>query len=139
MPPMQMAFYWSNNVTILFDFWKTMNEWEYGLSCFFFFMLAILFEFLNTTRYNMMVQGSQMSVQDYEPLVYDTQATRTIFHGYHFKVTLLYIFQVFLSYILMLVIMTFNGGLFISSILGFGTGYFLFGQNRKEPPGKPCH
>ncbi len=68
--PMQMTFYWDNNVTILFDFWKTTTEWEYGLSCFFFFMLAILFEFVNTTRYNMLVQESQLSIQDYEPLLY---------------------------------------------------------------------
>uniref|UniRef100_A0A8C6SKN6 Copper transport protein n=1 Tax=Neogobius melanostomus TaxID=47308 RepID=A0A8C6SKN6_9GOBI len=44
----------------------------------------------------------------------------------HFLQTLLHVLQVVLSYVLMLVFMTYNGFLCIAVALGAGAGYFLF-------------
>ena len=41
--------------------------------------------------------------------------------------SILYAVKLWFSYFLMLVLMTFNAGLFISVISGYVTGYFLFG------------
>jgi copper transporter 1 len=46
--------------------------------------------------------------------------------------TLLHIVQITLSYLVMLVVMTFNTYLFIAVVLGFGFGHFLFGWRRSS-------
>lgn len=48
----------------------------------------------------------------------------------HLLQTLLHVLQVFISYCLMLVFMTYNVWLCIAVILGAGTGYFFFGWKR---------
>jgi copper transporter 1 len=44
--------------------------------------------------------------------------------------TLIFIVQAGISYLLMLAVMCFNGGIFIAIILGLGCGYFFFGLRR---------
>jgi hypothetical protein len=63
---MQMTFYWSDQVTILFDQWKTTNQLQYTLSCLFFFFLAVAFEWLTTIRNNLKVSGKTGSIQESE-------------------------------------------------------------------------
>ena len=48
----------------------------------------------------------------------------------HFLQTLLHMIQVFISYCLMLVFMTYNVWLCLAVILGAGVGYFLFGWRK---------
>lgn len=62
-----------------------------------------------------------------------------------FLIALTYLVCIFFSYILMLIVMTFNGGLFIATVLGLTTGYFIFGFIRKKsytriynPEGDKC-
>ena len=49
---------------------------------------------------------------------------------YHLVQTLLHILQMGISYLLMLIAMTFNIYLFLAVILGAGLGHFLFGWRR---------
>ena len=44
----------------------------------------------------------------------------------------LYFLSLFLSYILMLIVMTFNAGLFAAAVIGLTMGYFVFGFTRKR-------
>lgn len=55
-----------------------------------------------------------------------------IFNKSHILQTILYIIQIILSYLLMLIVMTFNYWLFVAVILGSGIGYFLFGWLRER-------
>ena len=48
----------------------------------------------------------------------------------HALQSLLHVLQVSVSYLLMLVVMTYNGYLFIATVLGAGLGYFLFAWKR---------
>ena len=50
--------------------------------------------------------------------------------GSHFIQTLLHIIQMTMSYLLMLVAMTYNSYLFLAVVLGAGMGHFLFGWCR---------
>lgn len=50
--------------------------------------------------------------------------------GSHLTQTLLHVIQVFVSYCLMLVFMTYNVWLCIAVLLGAGAGYFFFGWKR---------
>ena len=48
----------------------------------------------------------------------------------HILQTFLHMFQVAISYLLMLVFMTYNSWLCLSVVLGAGLGYFFFGYKR---------
>lgn len=48
----------------------------------------------------------------------------------HLAQTLLHMVQITVSYLLMLVVMTFNVWLCLSVVAGAGLGYFLFGWKR---------
>jgi len=47
-------------------------------------------------------------------------------------IALIYFFSIFLSYILMLLAMTMNGGLFVAIVCGLTTGYAIFGFRRSK-------
>ena len=47
-------------------------------------------------------------------------------------ITMSYFFSTLLSYSLMLVVMSFNGYLFLASVFGLGFGYFVFGYMKKK-------
>ena len=139
----------TNNKSTTVTGWKTTNQWEYTLSCLFFFFLAAFYEWLSTYRNNLRrsVKSDYTSIQDDSiqpystpyPFILTDQSRRSMLRGHHFRLTLLYTFQLAISYIIMLVVMTFNGGLFVSCILGFGVGYFLFGASRALEAAPSCH
>ena len=47
-------------------------------------------------------------------------------------VTLTYLMSVTIGYAIMLLVMSFNAGIFIATILGLTFGYFIFGYMKKK-------
>lgn len=64
-----------------------------------------------------------------------------ILNKQHILQTLLHMLQVAVSYLLMLIVMTYNVWLFVAVVLGASTGYFLFGwiRNRAVDVTEHCH
>ena len=47
-------------------------------------------------------------------------------------ITLTYMLNVAFGYLLMLIVMSYNAGIFISTIIGLTTGYLIFGYLKKK-------
>jgi len=61
-----------------------------------------------------------------------------IFGSAHIIQSLLNLLQIVISYLLMLIFMTFNYWLCLAVVLGLGVGYFFFGWVKKDPKEGEC-
>ncbi|XP_033831994.1 high affinity copper uptake protein 1 [Periophthalmus magnuspinnatus] len=133
---MVMTFYFGyKNVELLFSGLVINSPGEMVLACLGVFLLAALYEGLKIGR-EVLLRRSQVNVRyNSMPLpgsdgtvLMETHKTvgQRMLSPAHFLQTLLHILQVVLSYVLMLVFMTYNGFLCIAVALGAGAGYFLF-------------
>ncbi|XP_056875530.1 high affinity copper uptake protein 1 isoform X1 [Takifugu flavidus] len=152
---MVMTFYFGyHNVELLFSGLVINSPGEMVAACIGVFLLAILYEGLKigrevllrrsqvNVRYNSMpLPGSDGTVlmethktvgqvrERQQQLLKYTNSGRfrqRMLSPAHFLQTFLHIIQVAVSYILMLVFMTYNAYLCIAVALGAGMGYFLF-------------
>ena len=93
-------------------------------------MIAMIIEGLNAQRYRMQANTYQKINEalggDNPDDVYKISCTE------RFKIAIIYFCSLFLSYMLMLIVMTFNFGLFMAAVLGLTFGYFIFGFMKKQ-------
>ena len=93
-------------------------------------MIAMIIEGLNALRYRMQANTyskiSEALGGDNPDDVYKISCTE------RFKIAIIYFCSLFLSYMLMLIVMTFNFGLFMAAVLGLTFGYFIFGFMKKQ-------
>ncbi|CAF0993473.1 unnamed protein product [Adineta steineri] len=155
---MAMTFHGGFTEKILFDCWNTETIGAFIGSWFIVFFVAILYEGLKTVRDHLAKQEVCRQYPDennrQSPLVrqhdqpYDrpnntdliprvrTETNRPkrarLLSTYHIIQTLLHVLQMGISYLLMLVAMTFNTYLFLAVIFGAGLGHFLFGWRRSS-------
>ncbi|KAH8740421.1 copper transporter [Cryptosporidium ryanae] len=110
---MQMVFHQSFESLILFDFWKTKNPLEYFTSCFIIILLGWFTMYLSSINkgYIREIKKNREKQINRKVIVYSI---------------LLSFCYYFLNYLLMLVAMTFNWGLFISVIIGLSLGYGMY-------------
>jgi len=144
---MMMTFNFDINGAVLFDFWNVTNEWEYAGTCVAVIVLAMAFEALSEYRARVHARNKSSSDVMHQPLLAEHSvsmasqqasggtASRTLEYVVDpirlrlFK-SFLHMVQLGLSYLLMLVSMTYNVGYFLSIIVGAGIGYFLFARVR---------
>ncbi|XP_061732244.1 high affinity copper uptake protein 1 [Nerophis ophidion] len=133
---MAMTFYFGyEKVELLFSGLVINSAGEMVGACLGVFLLAILYEGLKIGR-EYLLRRSQVNVRyNSMPLpgtdgtvLMETHKTvgQRMISPAHFLQTLLHIIQVVVSYLLMLVFMTYNAYLCIAVALGAGAGYFLF-------------
>ncbi|KAK5878261.1 hypothetical protein CesoFtcFv8_023682 [Champsocephalus esox] len=133
---MVMTFYFGyTNVELLFTGLLINSPGEMVGACIGVFLLAVLYEGLKMGR-ETLLRRSQVNVRyNSMPLpgtdgtiLMETHKTvgQRMISPAHFLQTLLHIVQVVVSYILMLVFMTYNAYLCIAVAAGAGMGYFLF-------------
>nr|GEX93940.1 copper transporter 6-like [Tanacetum cinerariifolium] len=106
---MHMTFFWGKNGEILFPGWPGTNSGMYALVLIFVFFLSFFVELLSHVK----LDGKKGSGPVIVGLV------QTLVHG----------LRVGLAYMVMLAVMSFNGGVFLVAIAGHALGFFVFGTN----------
>ncbi|XP_047229306.1 high affinity copper uptake protein 1 [Girardinichthys multiradiatus] len=133
---MAMTFYFGcSDVKLLFTGLVINTPGEMVGACIGVFLLAVLYEGLKIGR-EILLRRSQVNVRyNSMPLpgadgtmLMETHKTvgQRMLSPAHFLQTFLHIIQVVVSYVLMLVFMTYNAYLCIAVAAGAGMGYFLF-------------
>ncbi|KQS30483.1 high affinity copper uptake protein 1 isoform X2 [Drosophila erecta] len=138
---MPMAFHFGHNETILFSWWHIETVAGLVGSMIVIFLLALMYEGLKYYReylfwktYNLLeyrpVTGPQRNPE--APRIPSPAAAApspvqpSMLSVNHLLQTLLHVLQVTLSFLLMLIFMTYNVWLCLMVVLGAAVGYFLF-------------
>ena len=89
------------------------------------FIIAILYEGIKSLREYVHKVELKKQHDNYESSYFDSILCKT-----HILQSILHVVQVAVSYVLMLVVMTFNSWIFAVVSIGAGFGYFLIGRKR---------
>ena len=127
---MHMTFYWGKTVTILFDCWRTDSWPSYLLSLAAVFAVAAFYQYLEERRIRLKLLKISKSPPPLEsPLLGGAAGGAAAI-----KVAVAAFFGVnaAIGYMLMLAVMSFNGGVFVAICLGLMIGYLAFRSGGEE-------
>lgn len=112
---MHMTFFWGTDGFILFSGWPGTDKGMYVLALLLTFALAALVELLSGSR---MIKPGTNNVP--------AGVVQTVLHAVRMG----------LAYLVMLALMSFNGGILLSAVAGHMVGFFFFGSRvfRKVDP-----
>ncbi|XP_014251551.1 high affinity copper uptake protein 1 isoform X2 [Cimex lectularius] len=137
---MMMTFHFGYNEAILFDFWNVSTIAGFISSFIGIFVVSLIYEGikyyreylfwenLNNTHYKSVTNGRARSSSlpgGVEPIT-----SPRIWSWFNAMQTMLHMLQMTISYLLMLIFMTFNVWLCLAVVLGSSTGYFFFGWKK---------
>ncbi|XP_053682201.1 high affinity copper uptake protein 1 [Sabethes cyaneus] len=134
--PMQMSFHGGSCEIILFPSWATTEVGQFVGAWFGFFLLALLYEGLKF--YREVLRKKELNATT-------PGVTKTLRQHYtskfHIMQSALHLIQVSVSYILMLIVMTFNLWLCLAVVSGAAIGYYFFGWIRQSThdPNECCN
>ncbi|XP_022753814.1 copper transporter 1-like [Durio zibethinus] len=107
MMMMHMTFFWGKNAEILFSGWPGTRAGMYASALIFVFVLAFLVEWISHSR---LIKPASSNVS--------AGLVQTFLHA----------MRVGLAYLVMLAVMSFNGGVFLVVVAGHTLGFLLFGS-----------
>ncbi|EEF46264.1 copper transporter 5 [Ricinus communis] len=126
---MHMTLYWGIKVTLLFDSWKTDSWPSYLLSLLACFLFSSFYQYMEDRRikFKSLAAASAATSQPSSvtvPLLRSSKLGR--FSSAKFAAAILFGFNSAIGYLLMLAIMSFNGGVFLATVAGLSVGYLVF-------------
>ncbi|KAH7574468.1 hypothetical protein ACOSQ2_008851 [Xanthoceras sorbifolium] len=127
---MHMTFYWGRQVTLLFDSWKTQSWTAYALTLLACFFVSAFYQFLEDRRILLIRLGSTKTTGIEAPLLQRKVAGK--YSAARIAGTVMFGVNSSLGYLLMLTIMSFNGGVFLAIVLGLTVGYLVFRAGNEE-------
>ncbi|KAF4386311.1 hypothetical protein G4B88_003528 [Cannabis sativa] len=131
---MHMTFYWSKEMTLLIDTWRTSTFTGYALSLLACFIVSAFYQYLEDLRLRLKIAsaGKPSSSSDQNQIDSSSQTPllRKNIAGKwsiaRLAGALLFGVNSAIGYLLMLAIMSFNGGVFVAIVLGLTIGCFVF-------------
>lgn len=111
---MHMTFFWGHDTEVLFHGWPGTSSSMYALSLVFVFVLALVVEWLSHCH---VIKSGTSNV------VAGTLRTA------------MYTLRSGLSYLVMLAVMSFNGGVFLAALGGHAVGFLVFGTRASMKSG----
>ncbi|KAK9722587.1 copper transpport protein [Basidiobolus ranarum] len=144
MCSMQMVFNWDiSNLCVVFNWWRVNSIPTLIVSIILVFALSASYEMLRdytrTFEQRILLKHQTTATNDEDPESPDSNESLLNAGNYKYiwltpKEKLLRVFlysiQVFLSFFLMLIFMTYNGYLIIAVVIGASTGFYIFGGDR---------
>ncbi|XP_048133061.1 copper transporter 5 isoform X3 [Rhodamnia argentea] len=123
---MHMTLYWSRYVTLLFDSWRTDSWPSYLLSLVACFLVSAFYQYMEDRRLRFRsLASSSSAAAAASPLLLKGGASR-LARSARLGAALLFGANSAIGYLLMLAIMSFNGGVFLAIIAGLTVGYYVF-------------
>ncbi|KAL1315361.1 hypothetical protein HN51_042128 [Arachis hypogaea] len=127
---MHMTLYWGKKVTLLFDSWKTESWPSYSMSLLACLVVAALYQYLENRRIRLRLAGERrlapVAAAIQTPLMGWKISRDKAKLGGKLIGSVLFGVNSGIGYLLMLAIMSFNGGVFVAIVLGLSIGHLLF-------------
>ncbi|CAN6582763.1 unnamed protein product [Malus baccata var. baccata] len=130
---MHMTFYWSRQVTLLFDSWKTDTWTSYSLTLLACLLVPAFYQYLEDLRVRIKRVASSSSLKSASdaPIRTPLLGAKLGGAGGRFSAgrlaeSVLFGVNVAIGYMIMLAIMSFNGGVFVAIVWGLAIGYLAF-------------
>ncbi|XP_027333297.1 copper transporter 5-like [Abrus precatorius] len=125
---MHMTFYWGKKFTLLIDSWKTDSGTSYVLSLLACLVVAAFYQYLENRRIRLKIFAGERraSPEIRTSLLRWNVAGDKARLGVKLAEAVLFGVNSAIGYLLMLAIMSFNGGVFLAIVLGLSLGYFFF-------------
>ncbi|KAK7351316.1 hypothetical protein VNO77_10667 [Canavalia gladiata] len=125
---MHMTFYWSNKVTLLIDSWRTHDWTAYILSLLACLLVSVFYQFLENRRIRVKLigAGNSFPAEIQAPLLRRKLTGNGAKVGVKLAGAFLFGLSSAIGYLLMLAVMSFNGGVFVAIVVGLAIGYFFF-------------
>lgn len=123
-----MTFYWSKQVTLLVDSWRTSSWTGYVLTLLACLIASAFYQYLENLRLRIKISsaGKQSSSAQIEAPLLQKRLAGGKWSVAKLAGALLFGVNSAIGYLLMLAIMSFNGGVFVAVVLGLTVGCFLF-------------
>lgn len=131
---MHMTFYWGKNVTILFDSWRTDSWLGYLLSLLALFIASVFYQYMEDRRFRFKILAESKPASSEPSMETPLLHSKAIFGWSLARTATAVLFTVnsAIGYMLMLAVMSFNGGVFIAIVVGLGAGYLIFRSGEDE-------
>ncbi|KAH7523890.1 copper transporter 5.1 [Ziziphus jujuba] len=129
---MHMTFYWSKQVTLLIDSWRTNSWTSYILTLLACLIVSAFYQYLEDLRLRLKLASagkpspSSSPAQIEIPLLQKFSRLQGKWSQARLGGAALFGVNAAIGYLLMLAIMSFNGGVFVAVVLGLAIGYLVF-------------
>lgn len=125
---MHMTFYWSRQVTLLFDSWSTTTWLSYALTLLACLIVPAFYQYLEDLRVRLRLASSAAKASDpiQAPLLRGKLSAGGKFSAVNLAGSVNFAVNSAIGYMLMLAVMSFNGGVFVAIVVGLAVGYLLF-------------
>jgi len=132
-----MVFTHTYNVPLLFEWWHPRTEIQYAASLLVIFCICLFQEWLHTRKRNVSDKEASSAAYEHMPLVNKAEAHQQLLGSQttsrRIESAILHALFVAVHFLVMLLIMSFNSGVFFTVVLGLGTGHALFARSGFKP------